>query len=95
MENVTKIDQEVTVVAYYFHNKGMRLRCYPKVMEYNGRRIMQHRLDSRTGIYIVNLHLTRTDATTASYKHHKTPLQGFLSRGKNGIHFLRLSSRGD
>jgi hypothetical protein len=39
MENVTKIDQEVNVVAYYFHNKGMRLRCYPKVMEYNGRRI--------------------------------------------------------
>jgi hypothetical protein len=39
MENVNIINKEVNVVAYYFHSKGMRLRCYPKVMEYNGRRV--------------------------------------------------------
>jgi hypothetical protein len=39
MENVNTINKEVNVVAYYFHSKGMRLRCFPKVMEYNGRRI--------------------------------------------------------
>jgi hypothetical protein len=40
MENINYINKEVSVVAYYFRNKGMRLRCYPKIMEFNGRRII-------------------------------------------------------
>ena len=39
MDNVTKIDKEVNIIAYYFHNRGPRLRCFPKSMEWNGRRI--------------------------------------------------------
>ncbi len=39
MDNVTQIDKDVNIVAYYFHNKGRRLRCFPKSMEWNGRRI--------------------------------------------------------
>lgn len=39
MENVTLINKDVSIVAYYFHNRGRRLRCFPKAMEYNGRRI--------------------------------------------------------
>jgi hypothetical protein len=39
MENVIEINKEVNVVAYYFHSKGMRLRCFPKVMEWGNRRI--------------------------------------------------------
>lgn len=39
MDQVTTINKDVNIVAYYFHNRGPRLRCYPRVMEYNGRRI--------------------------------------------------------
>lgn len=39
MENVTLINKDVNIVAYYFHNKGRRLRCFPKSMEWNNRRI--------------------------------------------------------
>lgn len=39
MENVTLINKDVSIVAYYFHNRGRRLRCFPKAMEYNGRRV--------------------------------------------------------
>lgn len=40
MENVNYVNKEVNVVAFYFHSKGMRLRCYPKIMEYGSRRII-------------------------------------------------------
>lgn len=40
MENINYINREVNVVAFYFHSKGMRLRCYPKIMEFGGRRII-------------------------------------------------------
>ena len=40
MDNVTLINQDVNIVAYYFHNKGRRLRCFPKSMEWNHRRIV-------------------------------------------------------
>jgi len=39
MDNVTKIEKDVNIVAYYFHNRGPRLRCFPKAMEWNGKRI--------------------------------------------------------
>lgn len=39
MENVIKVNKEVSVVAYYFRNAGRRLKCYPKRIEYGGRTI--------------------------------------------------------
>lgn len=39
MENVTEINKEVSIVAYYFRQGVKRLRCYPKMMEWNGKTI--------------------------------------------------------
>lgn len=39
MENIVSINKDVNVVAYYFQNRGPRLKCFPKRMEYDGRRI--------------------------------------------------------
>jgi hypothetical protein len=39
MEDVTLFNKDVNVVAYYFKNNARRLRCFPKRMEYDGRRI--------------------------------------------------------
>lgn len=39
MENVNIINKDVNIVAYYFHNRGRRLRCFPKSMELSGKRI--------------------------------------------------------
>jgi hypothetical protein len=39
MDQINLINQEVNIVAYYFRNRARRLRCYPKRMEYGGRRI--------------------------------------------------------
>lgn len=39
MDQVTLINKEVSIVAYYFKNSARRLRCFPKCMEYEGRRI--------------------------------------------------------
>ena len=36
MEDVTMINQDVTIVAYYFKDK-QRPKCFPKRMEWNGR----------------------------------------------------------
>src|SRR4051794_6151896 len=39
MENVVEINKEVSIVAYYFRNRGEQLRCFPKRMEYDGKRV--------------------------------------------------------
>ncbi|HXY18206.1 MAG TPA: hypothetical protein VEH48_02175 [Candidatus Nitrosopolaris sp.] len=39
MENVNKINKEVSIVAFYFKNSARRLRCFPKRMEYDGKRV--------------------------------------------------------
>jgi hypothetical protein len=39
MENSVAINKDVNIVAYYFHNRGRALKCYPKRMEYSGRTI--------------------------------------------------------
>jgi len=39
MDQVTLINQDVNIVAYYFRSSARRLRCFPKSMEHNGRRI--------------------------------------------------------
>lgn len=39
MQNNVKMDKAVNVVAFYFKNAGQRLKCFPKRMEYEGRRI--------------------------------------------------------
>ncbi len=39
MDQVTQINKDVNIVAYYFHNRGRRLRCFPKAMEFGGKRI--------------------------------------------------------
>src|SRR5476649_12818 len=39
MENVIEINKAVNVVAFYFKNAGQRLKCFPKRVEYDGRRI--------------------------------------------------------
>ncbi len=39
MENVIQINKAVNVVAFYFKNAGQRLKCFPKRMEYDGRRV--------------------------------------------------------
>jgi hypothetical protein len=40
MENVTKINKDINVVAYYFKNKGPLLNCFPKKMEWGGKSII-------------------------------------------------------
>jgi hypothetical protein len=37
MENTVYVNQEVSIVAYYFKNGLRRLKCFPKKMEYRGR----------------------------------------------------------
>ena len=39
MDQVTLINKDVNIVAYYFKNSARRLRCFPKRMEYEGRQI--------------------------------------------------------
>lgn len=39
MDNLTAINKEVNIVAYYFKNSTRRLRCFPKRMEYDGSRV--------------------------------------------------------
>jgi hypothetical protein len=39
MDQVTLINKDVNIVAYYFRNNARRLRCFPKRMEYNGKRV--------------------------------------------------------
>ncbi len=40
MENVVKINKEISVVAYYFKNAGRRLKCFPKKIEYDGQSVI-------------------------------------------------------
>ena len=39
MEDVIQVNREVSIVAFYFKSEQRRLRCYPRRMEYNGRRV--------------------------------------------------------
>ena len=39
MDQSTLINKEVNIVAYYFSNRGQRLNCFPKRMEYDGKRV--------------------------------------------------------
>jgi hypothetical protein len=39
MENIIEINKDVSVVAFYFRNTGERLRCFPKRIEWDGRRV--------------------------------------------------------
>jgi hypothetical protein len=39
MDQVLQINKEVNIVAFYFKNSSRRLRCFPKRMEYDGKRI--------------------------------------------------------
>jgi hypothetical protein len=39
MDQATLINKDVNIVAYYFKNSARRLRCFPKRMEYDGKRI--------------------------------------------------------
>jgi hypothetical protein len=39
MENVITLNKDVSIVAYYFHNRGSRLKCFPKKMEYAGKSV--------------------------------------------------------
>jgi hypothetical protein len=39
MENVIKIEKDVNIVAYYFKQGADRLKCFPKRMEYEGKRV--------------------------------------------------------
>jgi hypothetical protein len=39
MDQVDLINKEVSIVAYYFKNNARRLRCFPKRMEYDGKRV--------------------------------------------------------
>ncbi len=39
MDQVIEVQKDVNVVAYYFKNAGRRLKCFPKRMEFDGRRI--------------------------------------------------------
>lgn len=39
MDQTVQINKDVNIVAYYFKNSTRRLRCFPKRMEYDGRRI--------------------------------------------------------
>lgn len=39
MENVVKINKDVSVIAFYFRNTGERLRCFPKRIEWDGKTV--------------------------------------------------------
>lgn len=39
MDQAIQINKEVNIVAFYFKNSARRLRCFPKRMEYDGKRI--------------------------------------------------------
>ncbi len=39
MDQTTLINKDVSIVAYYFRNNTRRLRCFPKRMEYDGKRV--------------------------------------------------------
>lgn len=39
MENAIQINKDVNIVAFYFKNNARRLRCFPKRMEWNGKRV--------------------------------------------------------
>ena len=39
MDQVAQINKDVSIVAYYFKNNARHLRCFPKRMEYDGKRI--------------------------------------------------------
>jgi hypothetical protein len=39
MDQVTHLNKEVNIVAFYFKNNARRLRCFPKRMEYDGKRV--------------------------------------------------------
>jgi hypothetical protein len=39
MENTIQINKEVGIVAYYFRNNARHLRCFPKRMEWDGKRV--------------------------------------------------------
>lgn len=39
MENIVQINKDVSVVAFYFRNTGERLRCFPKRIEWDGKRV--------------------------------------------------------
>lgn len=39
MDNVNQINKDVAIIAYYFRSNARRLRCFPKSMELDGRRI--------------------------------------------------------
>lgn len=39
MDQAVQINKEVNIVAFYFKNSARRLRCFPKRMEYEGKRI--------------------------------------------------------
>jgi hypothetical protein len=70
MENVLNVNKEVNVVAYYFHSRGMQLRCYPRVMEWQGRRIAfaenGHRHPTRKGMR--SLHVFDMTDGNSEYK---------------------------
>jgi hypothetical protein len=39
MDQTTLINKDVNIVAFYFKNSARRLRCFPKRMEYDGKRV--------------------------------------------------------
>lgn len=39
MDQVNSINKDVNIVAYYFKSNARRLRCFPKSMELDGRRV--------------------------------------------------------
>jgi hypothetical protein len=39
MDQTIQINKDVNIVAYYFKNDSRRLRCFPRRMEYDGKRI--------------------------------------------------------
>ena len=39
MDQSVQINKDVNIVAYYFKNSARRLRCFPKRMEYDGKRV--------------------------------------------------------
>jgi hypothetical protein len=70
MENVVEVNREVSIVAYYFKNRGERLRCFPKRMEWDGKRVdftetgMRH--PTKKGLRMVHV-FDMTDGT-ADYR---------------------------
>ncbi|MBA3757649.1 hypothetical protein H0X09_02180 [Candidatus Saccharibacteria bacterium] len=39
MEDIVTLNKDVSIVAYYFHNRGSLLKCFPKKMEYEGKSV--------------------------------------------------------